>query len=122
MTSGTVAALDLDHLAAQTFADRELETEILGLFLDQCERLWPVLASDAPAPRRRDAAHTLKGASLAVGAVGVAQAAEALEARLRAEGDPAERLAALDDAIRLARAAVARRLAGQGLAKPPRLP
>lgn len=74
--------LDLDHLAAATFGDADLEAEVLDLFRDQCRRLAPVLASEAPVPERREGAHTLKGAARAIGAGRLAAALEALEAAL----------------------------------------
>ena len=76
-------AIDRAHLAAQTFDDEPLARELLELFAGQCARLGP-LAADPGAPRevRRDAAHTLRGAALGVGARRVATCAAALEAVL----------------------------------------
>lgn len=104
MTGG---AIDRAHLDAQTFGDDELARELLLLFAGQCERLAPV-AADASAPRRDrlDAAHTLKGAALGVGARRVATCAAALEAVLAGPGDAAvvaSQAAALAQAARDAR-------------------
>lgn len=82
--------IDRDHLAAQTFGDADLAREVLGLFVEQCRRLVPAIAETGrPAGERADLAHTLKGAALGVGASRVAAASGAVEARLRAQDDPA---------------------------------
>jgi HPt (histidine-containing phosphotransfer) domain-containing protein len=82
--------LDTDHLARATFDDRELEAELLDLFRDQCRRLAPLLASDRPAPERRDGAHTLKGAARAIGAARLAAALEAVEGALTTHENEAD--------------------------------
>ena len=84
--------LNLAFLRRQTFDDRDLERELLHLFEKQCARLVPVAvegAEDRSSQRRAEAAHTLKGAALAIGAERVAAAAARLEAALEAgEGAP----------------------------------
>lgn len=76
--------IDREHLTAQTFGDADLAGEVLGLFVEQCRRLTPAITAEGPAEARADLAHTLKGAALGVGAVRVAAASAAVEARLRA--------------------------------------
>lgn len=71
--------VDLVHLARQTLGDRSLEREILDLFAIQARSLGARLGVAAP-EARADLAHTLKGSARAVGAWGVAAAAEACEA------------------------------------------
>jgi HPt (histidine-containing phosphotransfer) domain-containing protein len=51
-------------------------------------------------------AHTLKGSARAIGAMDVADAADALEAAIQNGTDPARPLAELDEAIALARTAI----------------
>ena len=74
--------LDLEHLARQTADDRELEREVLALFLGQCMRLTPLIAGEGGRAERANAAHALKGAALAIGAVRVAELAGTIEGAL----------------------------------------
>ena len=104
--------LDLVHLARQTFGDRQLERELLGLFEGQCRRLLPVLTGARLGnPRdRADAAHALKGAARAVGAWQLAAVADELERALAegaVEGAAAPLLGKLERALAETRAAVA---------------
>lgn len=78
-------ALNLDFLTRQTFGDRTLERELLALFLRQCVRLLPIVSGAAPTVERADAAHTLKGAALAIGAARIASLAGTLEGALDSE-------------------------------------
>jgi HPt (histidine-containing phosphotransfer) domain-containing protein len=106
--------LDLVHLSRQTFGDHPLETELLTLFDRQAahfaERLRAPRGGADDARARVELAHMLKGSASAVGAFGVARAAEAHEAALRA-GD-ASGGDALVAAIERARAVIADLLAG----------
>ena len=92
------SAIDREHLRRQTMDDDALGLELLKLFLTQSLKLLDIIAMEARAGRRRDAAHTLKGAAVAIGAFAVARQAEAVEAAAVAAPDilPAEveRLAA----------------------------
>lgn len=72
-------AIDLVHLARQTGGDEALEQELLALFAEQCHRQIAIIHEVADRMRRVDAAHTLKGAALAIGAWSVAEAATAVE-------------------------------------------
>ncbi len=91
--------LDTGHLARATFDDRELETELLDLFRDQCRRLAPLMAGDGPGAERREAAHTLKGAARAIGAARLAAVLERLETALAADAPPLPALADLAAAL-----------------------
>ena len=87
-----------------TLGDVGLEREVLAMFSAQAVGLVGALAalpSDTGA-----LVHTLKGSARAIGAVGVADAAACLEARIRSGGDPAQALAELNDAVALARTAI----------------
>lgn len=91
--------VDLVHLALQTQGDRNLETEVLGLFLRQSPDLLNRIAQ-APAARARfEAAHKLKGSARAIGANRVAEGAEAVEIAALAGDDCAEALSELVAAI-----------------------
>jgi HPt (histidine-containing phosphotransfer) domain-containing protein len=83
--------LDLSHLATQTGGDYALQREILTLFARQSREILTSLQDHASSPQvRADLAHKLKGSARTVGAFGVAKAAEAAEAGLRA-GDATPR-------------------------------
>jgi HPt (histidine-containing phosphotransfer) domain-containing protein len=78
------SALDTSHLDAQVCGDPQLREELLRLYAETLVALAPVLAG-APGRARREAAHKLKGASLAIGAFGLARLCEGLEKEAGAE-------------------------------------
>jgi chemotaxis protein histidine kinase CheA len=101
--------LDLVHLSRQCLGDRELETELLGIFRLQAPALTaqlsgsPCLSLDAKAR----IAHTLRGSALAVGAGRVAGAAWRIEELAFGGGDQSSEeahavaalLSAVDEAV-----------------------
>jgi HPt (histidine-containing phosphotransfer) domain-containing protein len=96
--------IDIEHLERMTLGDASLEREVLAMFSAQAVRLIGQLAtlpSDAGG-----IAHTLKGSARAIGAFGVAEAAENLEAAIRNRDNPSEALAELRDAVAQARTAI----------------
>jgi len=96
--------ISLDQLRRMTLGDAELEREVLAMFSTQAGRLLDRLATlpeDAAT-----LAHTLKGSARAIGADGVADAAEAFERAIRS-GDCAHALSDLAETIGEARAAIA---------------
>jgi HPt (histidine-containing phosphotransfer) domain-containing protein len=96
--------IDIEHLGRMTLGDAGLEREVLAMFSGQAVRLAGALAtlpSDTGA-----LAHTLKGSARAIGAFGVADAAEGLEIAIRNGDDPAPVLAELHEAIAQARTAI----------------
>ena len=95
--------IDLAHLKRMTSGDIRLTREVLAMFASQTARLIEALAADPAGGAAL--AHTLKGSARAIGAIGVADAAEAMEAALQA-GDPGEALAALKHAAGEACAAI----------------
>lgn len=102
------SAIDRVHLDAQTFGDRALADELLGLFAGQCRSLSARICDAAASPAERaDAAHTLKGSALGVGAGAVAETASRIEDGLRRGGplEPAG-LAALAAAVAAALAEI----------------
>lgn len=73
------ALLDRAHLARYTLGDKALETEILGLFIDQLPLTLQWLELSATSREWGHAAHTLKGSARAVGAFRLAELALGLE-------------------------------------------
>jgi HPt (histidine-containing phosphotransfer) domain-containing protein len=96
--------IDLGHLKRMTLGDIRLRREVLTMFVSQTAQLMEALAGE-PAGGA-GLAHTLKGSARAIGAFGVADAAEALETALQAGGDPSGALAVLKHAVGEARAAI----------------
>jgi HPt (histidine-containing phosphotransfer) domain-containing protein len=99
--------IDLVHLARMTLGERSLEREVLELFDRQAAvllgRLRRAGAAGVPA-----LAHTLKGSARAIGAVRVAQAAEAIEqAGLTDDCDLTRALGEVEASIEEARAFIA---------------
>ncbi len=70
--------IDLVHLTRMTFGERNLEREVLLLFVRQAEKLLIPLRT-ADSPMVATLAHTLKGSARGIGAWRAAQAAEAVE-------------------------------------------
>lgn len=70
--------IDMAHLSRQTMGDRELEREVLNLFLQQAASLQAEIAG-APTDQRAALAHKLKGSARGVGAFAIAECAEAIE-------------------------------------------
>lgn len=86
-------AVDFQHLARFTGGDAGLTEEVLGLFREQVGLWLRVLDPAIEDQAWRDAAHTLKGAALGVGAFGLAEACGSAE--VAAERSPAARDLAL---------------------------
>ena len=101
--------IDSGHLDRMTLGDADLTREVLAMFSAQAVDLIGGLERNAAEARSSDApalAHTLKGSARAIGAFGVADAAERLEVALNKGGNPAEALAGLKDAVAQARSAI----------------
>lgn len=101
--------LDFGHLEAQTFGDRDLQRDLLALFTEQCAALLPTILRGVGTDAS-DAAHTLRGSALAVGAFAVASASAELERAgptggAGRESTVAALVASVDDALRAARSA-----------------
>jgi HPt (histidine-containing phosphotransfer) domain-containing protein len=101
------------HLARQTDADSDLESELLRMFDVQAAKVSARLAfAELGFQVKADLAHRLRGSALAIGAWRVAKAAEAAEAHFAllvagrdAAGEP---LVELDAAVAEARAEIKR--------------
>ncbi|MBK8458769.1 MAG: Hpt domain-containing protein [Phyllobacteriaceae bacterium] len=74
----SVRPVDLVHLGRQTFGDRALEQEILGLFVTQILTARSRLR-ESGAEDRKVMAHGLKGSARSVGAFSLGDAAAVLE-------------------------------------------
>lgn len=70
--------IDLTHLARQTLGDRDLEREVLGMFLHQIGEIGEKLSRSVGEERKR-LAHQLKGSARGVGAFALADCAEKVE-------------------------------------------
>ncbi|MFN3853959.1 MAG: Hpt domain-containing protein [Phreatobacter sp.] len=78
-TGGGGRPVDLVHLSRQTLGDRDLEREVLRLFERQSRAMIGKLREATSARSWAEAAHTLKGSALGIGAFGVAEAARRVE-------------------------------------------
>jgi len=80
--SGTARArpVDLAHLARQTMGDRELEREVLAMFVHQSLSVRDQIV-DADARQRVLLAHGLKGSARGIGAFAVADCAAVIESQ-----------------------------------------
>jgi HPt (histidine-containing phosphotransfer) domain-containing protein len=70
--------IDLVHLARQTLGDRELEREVLALFLQQAATVRERIAA-ASAAERKLLAHGLRGSASGIGAFAIARIATEIE-------------------------------------------
>lgn len=103
---GASHPLDLKHLSEQTFGNAELEAEVLRLFLKQARDCISKLTTSPDAAT----AHLLLGSARGIGAIPVANAAAALEARLLRGGALKPDLSELDSALTAATAFIDARL------------
>ncbi|PPC79984.1 MAG: Hpt domain-containing protein [Hyphomicrobium sp.] len=76
---GKACPVDLSHLRRYTMGNVALETEVLGLFLQQLPQTISALKTAKTAQDWRFSAHALKGSARAVGAWPLAQLAEQAE-------------------------------------------
>lgn len=82
------APIDLVRLAANTLGNRDLEIQVLRLFVTQSTAASRRLSEEKDAGVLHDLVHTLKGSARAVGAEAVATRCEGLEQGLAAGGTP----------------------------------
>lgn len=90
-----LALLDRDHLKAMTGGDQSLAVEVIEIFRHQAEIWSRLLDPMADASQWADAAHTLKGASLGIGALRLASICEKAERLGRGEATPSRTAAAV---------------------------
>jgi HPt (histidine-containing phosphotransfer) domain-containing protein len=96
--------IDIQHLQRMTLGDTSLEREVLAMFSAQAAGLIGTLAT-LPS-NTSELAHTLKGSARAIGAFGVGDAAEGLEAAIRNGEHPHSAFDELKEAVAQARAAI----------------
>lgn len=84
--------VDLTHLARQTFGQRDLEQEVLRLFLSHATIHLARLTAASDSTGVRAAAHFIKGSARGIGAWQVATAAEMVERFPDQQGEAIENL------------------------------
>lgn len=82
------APIDLVRLAANTLGNRDLEIQVLRLFVTQSTGALKKLSEETDTGVLHDLVHTLKGSARAVGAGAVAERCEELEQGLDETGTP----------------------------------
>jgi HPt (histidine-containing phosphotransfer) domain-containing protein len=87
--------MDLDHLSAMTGGDAALGIEVIEIFQHQAQLWSRLLDPRLPARDWSDAAHTIKGASLGIGALKLAAACERAEKAGRSDTPPSAAHAAV---------------------------
>lgn len=80
--------IDRKSLLANTGGDRELAAEVLGIFESQVQTWGQMLNSNSEPEHWADAAHTIKGAALGIGAHQLAEVCKTVEQRGRSEAPP----------------------------------
>jgi HPt (histidine-containing phosphotransfer) domain-containing protein len=88
--------LDLEHLSRQTLGNRDLEREVLELFVRHSGEQLERLTGSASESERRESAHAIVGAARAIGAFEVARIAGEIE---RSRGPLGAELAELAAAV-----------------------
>ncbi len=77
--------IDTEHLLHMTGGDANLADEVLDIFRSQAETWGRLLSAEMDQKEWADAAHTLKGAALSIGATEFAEACAQVEKRGRGE-------------------------------------
>ena len=98
--------VDLVHLSRLTLGNRDLEQEVLQLFIRQSSIYLKRLSEASDKKSWCDVAHTIKGSAKGIGAWKVAEIAEAIERvqKAEAEGETRELLQALSESVEEANA------------------
>jgi HPt (histidine-containing phosphotransfer) domain-containing protein len=112
--TGRRPILDWAYFERQTLGDQALQHALLSLFVETSAVLLDRLEA-AGAAARRDLAHTLRGAAMAIGAHRVAEAAAGLEhagGAAESASPDEDTCAQIRIALAEAHAAIAARLAG----------
>jgi HPt (histidine-containing phosphotransfer) domain-containing protein len=88
--------IDLVHLSRQTFGSKELENEVLGLFVSHSQQCLGRLKTAETNKEWRDILHTIKGSARAIGAWKTANLAEDYEQKIE-QLSADEKITALND-------------------------
>ncbi|MEL6955139.1 MAG: Hpt domain-containing protein [Pseudomonadota bacterium] len=72
-TPDELPVLDRDHLSAMTGGDADLAAEVIEIFREQAAIWGRLLTAQEPVTSWTDAAHSLKGAALGIGAIRLAK-------------------------------------------------
>lgn len=72
-------AIDFTHLETYVGGDRGIAREVLALFCEQARTVLPAMDPAGRADDWRNAAHSLKGSALGIGAFALAEACGAAE-------------------------------------------
>ncbi len=100
--------ISIEHLSRITMGDKDLEREVLTMFLSQSANFLVRLA-DLP-DHAGDIAHSLKGSAGSIGAMKVAQIAQELEMTLQAGENAEAVLAKLAESVDQARTRIKKML------------
>lgn len=98
--------IDLAHLSRQTLGDREVEREVLALFVQQAMAVREEIGQAGPTERLQ-LAHGLKGSARSVGAFAIADCVARIETR-PGEQQAIEELSVLIEEVRDFIAAISR--------------
>jgi HPt (histidine-containing phosphotransfer) domain-containing protein len=104
--AANVRPIDLAHLSRQTLGDREVEREVLALFVQHALSVRDRLGQASPA-ERLGLAHGLKGSARGVGAFAIADCVAAIE-KQPDDRHAVKRLSILIDELREFIAAISR--------------
>ncbi len=85
-------AIEFSHLEHYVGNDKAVIREVLALFSDQARTVLPTLDPSGPPEQWRNAAHSLKGSALGIGAMALAAACSEAE-QAKEAGVPEKTLA-----------------------------
>ncbi|ALV28190.1 histidine kinase [Pannonibacter phragmitetus] len=86
---GGHAPIDLAQLATNTLGNRELQQEVLKLFLARSKTLISELSAADDRQHQADLVHSLKGSARGIGALRLADVCDTVEEELREGSSPA---------------------------------
>ncbi len=93
--------VDLVHLSKQTFGSKELESELLGLFLSHSQQCLMRMRGADTDTDWANAVHSIKGSARAIGAWAIGDKAEVFERKAAAGtlGDKAAAIREIEDLV-----------------------
>lgn len=99
LDSGRSSPIDFSHLRRYTLGNARLEREVLELFCSHAPVLLAELRAAGTEKSWREAAHSLKGSALAIGAWEVARGAEQAELAAAPQSEWGEIVTRLEAAV-----------------------